>query len=53
LGCRLEASYSIYGERGSIDILAGHATTRSMLVVEVKSELMSIEELGHNSPTRG
>jgi transcriptional regulator with XRE-family HTH domain len=42
----VEASYSIYGERGSIDILAGHATTRSLLVVEVKSELTSIEELG-------
>jgi transcriptional regulator with XRE-family HTH domain len=42
----VEASYSIYGERGSIDVLAGHATTRSVLVVEVKSELMSIEELG-------
>ena len=42
----VEASYSIYGERGSIDVLAGHATTRSVLVVEVKSELISIEELG-------
>jgi len=42
----IEASYSIYGERGSIDILAGHATSRSVLLVEVKSELMSIEELG-------
>jgi len=42
----VEASYSIYGERGSIDILAGHARTRSVLVVEVKSELTSIEELG-------
>jgi transcriptional regulator with XRE-family HTH domain len=42
----IEASYSTYGERGSIDILAGHATTRSVLVIEVKSELMSIEELG-------
>ncbi len=42
----VEASYSIYGERGSIDILAGHARTRVVLVVEVKSALMSIEELG-------
>src|SRR6266508_5890249 len=42
----VEASYSIYGERGSIDILAGHARTRVVLVVEVKSELMSMEELG-------
>ncbi len=42
----VEASYSIYGERGSNDILAGHPKTRSVLVVEVKSQLMSIEELG-------
>jgi hypothetical protein len=42
----VEASYSIYGERGSIDILAGHARTSVVLVVEVKSDLMSIEELG-------
>ena len=42
----VEASYSIYGERGAIDILAGHARTRVVLVVELKSELMSIEELG-------
>jgi transcriptional regulator with XRE-family HTH domain len=42
----VEATYSIYGERGSIDILAGHARTSVVLVVEVKSDLMSIEELG-------
>jgi transcriptional regulator with XRE-family HTH domain len=41
---RLEVSYSIYGERGSIDILAWHATARLLLVVEVKSELIAVEE---------
>ena len=39
-----EVSYSIRGERGSIDILAWHAETRTLLVVEVKTELTSIEE---------
>jgi transcriptional regulator with XRE-family HTH domain len=39
-----EVSYSIYGERGSIDVLAWHAATRSLLVVEVKTDLVSVEE---------
>ena len=39
-----EVTYAIYGERGSIDILAWHADTRTLLVVEVKTELTSIEE---------
>jgi hypothetical protein len=41
---RTEVTYSIYGERGSIDVLAWHAATRTLLVVEVKSELTSVEE---------
>jgi transcriptional regulator with XRE-family HTH domain len=41
---RAEVSYSEYGERGSIDILAWHEATRSLLVVEVKTELVSVEE---------
>lgn len=39
----VEVSYSRYGERGSIDILAWHAPSRTLLVVEIKSELTSIE----------
>lgn len=42
--CRVEVSYSIFGERGSIDVLAWHATARVVLVIEVKTELVSIEE---------
>ena len=38
-----EVSYSVYGERGSIDLLGWHAQTASLLVVEVKSEIASIE----------
>jgi transcriptional regulator with XRE-family HTH domain len=40
----VEVSFSDYGERGSIDILAWHAAKRVALVIEVKSELTSIEE---------
>lgn len=39
-----EVSYSEYGERGSIDLLAWHLPTSTLLVIEVKSELTSIEE---------
>jgi transcriptional regulator with XRE-family HTH domain len=33
----VEASFSIWGERGSIDVLGWHPASRSLLVVEVKS----------------
>jgi transcriptional regulator with XRE-family HTH domain len=42
----IEATYAVYGERGSIDILAAHIPSRTLLVVEVKTELTSIEQLG-------
>jgi transcriptional regulator with XRE-family HTH domain len=40
---RPEVSYSEWGERGSIDLLAWHGPARALLVVEVKSELASVE----------
>ena len=40
-----EVTYSDYGERGSIDLLAWHAPTRTLLVIEVKTEITSAEEL--------
>lgn len=40
---RAEVTFSIAGERGSIDLLAWHAATRSLLAVEIKTELTSIE----------
>ena len=40
----VEVTYSIFGERGSIDVLAFHRPTGSLLVIEVKTELTSIEE---------
>ena len=39
----VEVSYSVYGERGSIDVLAWHEGSRTLLVIEVKSELVSVE----------
>lgn len=41
---RAEVSFAVYGERGSIDLLAWHAGTRTLLVVEVKTMLASVEE---------
>lgn len=41
---RPEVSYSVFGERGSIDLLAWHAVAASLMVVEVKTEIASVEE---------
>jgi hypothetical protein len=41
---RPEVSFAQCAERGSIDLLAWHETMRTVLVVEVKTELTSIEE---------
>ena len=40
----VEVTYAIYGERGSIDLLAFHRATSCLLVIDVKTELTSIEE---------
>jgi transcriptional regulator with XRE-family HTH domain len=40
----IEASFSEFGERGSIDVLAAHATSKAIAVAEIKSELGSLEE---------
>ena len=40
----VEVTFSEYGERGSIDILATRQKSRFALIVEVKTELTSIEE---------
>jgi transcriptional regulator with XRE-family HTH domain len=40
----VEVTYAIFGERGSIDVLGFHRATASLLVIEVKTELTSIEE---------
>ena len=40
-----EVSFSIYGERGAIDILAFHEPSRSLLVIELKTEIVDVNEL--------
>jgi hypothetical protein len=40
----VEVTFSEYGERGAIDILALHPATRTALVIEVKTSIQSAEE---------
>lgn len=39
-----EVTFAEWGERGSVDLLAWHPPTRTLLVVEIKTELASVEE---------
>ena len=41
---RPEVSYAVFGERGSIDLVGWHAASGTLLVIEVKTELVSVEE---------
>lgn len=41
----MEVTYSIYGERGSIDLLGLHAPSGSVVLVEAKTEVTSFEEM--------
>jgi len=41
---RVEVSYSVYGERGSIDVLGWHSGEAALVVAEIKSELTSAEQ---------
>ena len=45
---RAEVSFSEYGERGSIDVLAYHAERRALLVIEVKSVVPDLQALLSN-----
>ena len=40
-----EVSFSVYGERGVIDIVAWHPDGRQLLVIELKTELVDVNEL--------
>jgi hypothetical protein len=40
-----EVSFAIYGERGVIDILAWHPQTRTLLVIELKTEITDVQEM--------
>ncbi len=39
-----EVTFSIYGERGAIDVLAWHEPTRTLLVIELKTEIVDVQE---------
>jgi transcriptional regulator with XRE-family HTH domain len=40
-----EVSFSIFGERGIIDVLAWHPTRRILLVIELKTEIVDVNEM--------
>jgi transcriptional regulator with XRE-family HTH domain len=42
---RVEVSYAHFGERGRIDLLAFHPAARTLLVIELKSELVDVQAL--------
>jgi transcriptional regulator with XRE-family HTH domain len=42
---RPEVSFSIFGERGVIDVLAWHPATQTLLVIELKTEIVNVGEL--------
>lgn len=47
-----EATYSIFGERGAVDILAWHEATRSLLVIELKTVLVDKGEIARKMDER-
>jgi Holliday junction resolvase-like predicted endonuclease len=42
---RPEVSFNVAGERGVIDLLAWHAATHTLLVVELKTDIVDVGEL--------
>jgi transcriptional regulator with XRE-family HTH domain len=42
---RVEYSFNWRGERGSVDVLAWHPDSRALLVVEVKTQIVDVQEL--------
>ena len=40
-----EVSYSIYGERGVIDILAWHPERRALLIIELNTDIVDVNDL--------
>jgi transcriptional regulator with XRE-family HTH domain len=41
----LEFGFNVSGERGSVDVLAWHPTTRTLLIVEVKSRFLDLQDM--------
>lgn len=42
---RPEVSFNLAGERGVVDLLAWHAATRTLLVIELKTDIVDVGEL--------
>lgn len=42
---RPEVSFNHFGERGIVDLVAWHAGARSLLLIEIKTELVDVSEL--------
>ena len=40
-----EATFSVYGERGAIDVLAFHPPSGALLVIELKTQLVDVQQL--------
>jgi hypothetical protein len=40
-----EFTFNYYGDRGSVDILAWNAATRTLLIIEVKATLTDLQDL--------
>lgn len=49
---RVEVSFNEFGDRGSVDVLAWHAATRTLLVGEVKSRIDDVQDLGRSFTTK-
>jgi hypothetical protein len=43
--CEPEVSFSFFGERGVIDVLAWHAASRCLLVIELKTLIVDVQAL--------
>ncbi|MEO8208370.1 MAG: helix-turn-helix domain-containing protein [Chloroflexota bacterium] len=41
--CSSEVTFAVYGERGSVDILARHPTTGAVLVIEIKTVVPDLQ----------
>jgi transcriptional regulator with XRE-family HTH domain len=42
---RPEVSFNIWGERGAVDVLAWHAATATLIVIELKTAIVDVGEL--------
>jgi transcriptional regulator with XRE-family HTH domain len=47
-----EVSYSIYGERGVIDILAWHPGRRALIIIELKTDIVDVNDIAGQADRR-